>query len=142
MLEVVIDAPRDGDHAPQNLTSIWQVNQVRLNKILIIYDEDRVTLEVQLVEFVALLTKLLKSEEGAPVIERMTFSGDVFNGIVYRKNVALELFDISEREYIKLTISREDALELHQKLLSYIKLIVADAGKNIHTLADLDLLML
>jgi hypothetical protein len=122
--------------------SIYDINQVRMNPVSITYRDTIIHIEVHIIDFLVLYTKLLKSKGHCDLAERMTFSGDLFRGSNDGNSVTLKLFDISERTAANLTMTIGEAQSLHRSFLNYIEMLLEQAGSVLENVSDRQLILL
>lgn len=145
MIAGVYESP-GGDYAPIYAQSVFDFNQMRLNRIYFDMPRGRVEIETHLVGWLVTYAGLIKQAKNidiASVETIITVSGDKFKGTaVNGLNVTLCLFDIGTFSVVENNLNWKEAILLHGTVLRYIKDSLITLGVDIDNISDMQLVLI
>jgi len=139
-MRITILPSGDGDFAPARPASIYDINQLRMNSVVIEHEGETLNLELNLAEWTISLTKLLKAaiEHGSASLSEMnSFAGETFEGEALAFNtVILDVYDWKKKERFKLQLDWDNALRLHQHMTEALEHVLRTSELSLNEVGD------
>ncbi|MGH6617859.1 hypothetical protein, partial [Sphingomonas sp.] len=121
-MRAIVFPNEDGDNAPQNISSIDDINQFRLNRVFIETSSTVINIEIHLIDWLVNLTNLINATGKTEIRNLMSFSGDTFSGKnLSDGSISLILWDIYIKKPFEVEFKTEEARYLHGVVQSYVQ---------------------